>query len=248
MPRAGFAGKLRRIRYSIASTGLRRGLSDLTTLLLAYDPERDQSFDKEFATDTAGRVQPSDLGIADAAVREQAIVYLPSPSRVTRWMLDNVGIAHRDFTFVDLGCGKGRVLLVGSHYPFQRVVGVEISAELSRIARENVLRYRPPSRKCWEVEVQNADVTTFDFPQTNLLVHMYHPFAPTMTAAVLSRLEASLRAKPRKLVVAYLLYTSAVGAVQEVFSRFPWLRQTRYEQSVLGQYDWLFYSTTAESI
>ena len=32
-------------------------------------------------------------------------------ARVTRWMLDHIGIDHRDFSFIDLGCGKGRVLL-----------------------------------------------------------------------------------------------------------------------------------------
>jgi SAM-dependent methyltransferase len=234
--------KLRRIRYSIASTGLRRGLADVATLLLAYSPERDDSFDRKFGTDTAGSVPPSKLGIADAAVREQAILYLPSPARVTRWMLDNVGIEHRDFSFVDLGCGKGRVLLVAAEYPFKRVIGVEISAALSEIARKNADRDQSRSRQCAAIDVQNTDATTFDFPETNLLIHLYHPFEPTLTSAVLSHLERSIKARPRKVIVAYLLYAAAVESVEEVFSRFPWLERARYEQSVLGQYNWLFYS------
>jgi SAM-dependent methyltransferase len=175
-------------------------------------------------------------------VREQAILYLPSPARVTRWMLDNVGIDHREFSFVDLGCGKGRVLLVAAEYPFKRVIGVEISAALSEIARKNADRDQSRSRKCAAIDVQNTDATTFDYPETNLLIHLYHPFEPTLTSAVLSQLERSIKAKPRKVVVAYLLYAAAVESVEEVFSRFPWLERTRYEQSVLGQYNWLFYS------
>jgi len=210
--------------------------------LLAYHPERDASFDGEFATDTAGSVATVDLGITDAARREQAILYLPSPASVTRWMLDNAAIEHRQFSFVDLGSGKGRVLLVASEYPFQQVVGVEISAHLSAIARDNIARYRPSRRKCQDVRVANVDATAFEFPQTPLLVHLYHPFEPALTAAVLTRLEQALARAPRPVVIAYLLYESAEQSVEQVFARFPWLRKTRAEQSVLGQYNWLFYS------
>src|ERR1044071_2992417 len=96
-------------------------------LFLTYHPERDRSFDRAFGTDTAGSVSPPHLGIADDHARTQAILYLPSPARVTRWMLDHVGIDHRDFSFVDLGCGKAPVVLIASEYPFRQVVGVEIS-------------------------------------------------------------------------------------------------------------------------
>jgi SAM-dependent methyltransferase len=234
--------KLRRIKFSIASTGLRRGLADTATLLLSYSPEHDRAFDTRHGTDTAGSVQPAQLGITDDAVREQAILYLPSPTRVTRWMLDNVGIDHPEFSFVDLGCGKGRVLLVASDYPFRRIVGVEISPELTAIARRNSERYQPASRRCGDISVENVDATRFEFPDTNLLIHLYHPFEPSITTAVLAHLEASLAARPRRIVIAYLLYTAAVEPVEAAFARFGWLTRRRYEQSVLGQYNWLFYS------
>lgn len=233
--------RFRRVRFSIASTGFRRAAADTLTLVLGYRPDRDASFDRKFSTDTGGSVATSELGIANPESRDRAILYLASPPRVTRWMLDNIGIDHRTFSMVDLGCGKGRVLLVASDYPFERIVGVEISPALCEIARANVERYQPRSRRCRAVEVQNVDATAFEFPATNLLLHLYHPFEPSLTSEVLSRLEQSVRARPRKVVVAYLLYSSAVEAVEEVFARFSWLTRRRYEQSVLGHYDWLFY-------
>jgi SAM-dependent methyltransferase len=240
--RDGFLTKLQRVRFSVESVGLGRTVADVLTHLLAYRPDRDDTFDRAFHTDTAGSVAPSELGIADALVREQAILYLPSPARVTRWMLDRLGIDHRTFSFVDLGCGKGRVLLVASEYPFQRVIGVEISAQLSEIARSNVEKYRPRARRCSNVDVQAIDATTVDFPDTDLVVHLYHPFEAAITSAVLSRLETSFRSKPRKVVVAYLLYAKAFESVEAVFAQFPWLVRRRYERSVLGQYNWLVYS------
>jgi SAM-dependent methyltransferase len=241
-PDASFVSKLRRVRYSIASTGLRRGLSDVMTWLLAYDPESDGGFDRRFGTDTGGRVEPARLGIDDDTVRERAIVYLPSPERVTRWMLGHAGVQHREYTFVDLGCGKGRVLLVASTFPFQAIVGVEVSGALSAIARENIARFQPTNRKCRDVRVETIDATRFEFPNTNLLVHLYHPFEPVVTSAVLTTLERSLASSPRKVVITYLLYTSAAEAVDAEFSRCSWLQRVRHEQSVLGHYDWLLYA------
>jgi SAM-dependent methyltransferase len=218
-----------------------RGLLDIVSLLTSYSPEKDHSFDDEFGTDTSGAVAVSDLGIADMRVRESAIRYLPSPAGVTRWMLENVDVDWHELSFVDLGCGKGRVLLVAAGYPFRKIVGVEISRALSDIARHNASIYRPASRKCRQIEVLNADVLTIEFPSTDLLIHFYHPFDVAVTRDVLTRLGASLGYKPRRVVLAYLAYSAALDSVQSVFAEFAWLQLVRHEGSVLGHYDWLFF-------
>ncbi len=232
--------RLRRIRYSIASGGFFRTFSDIAIQALSYSAESDSSFDRKHGTDTSGRIQTDDLGIDDADVREKAILYLASPPRITRWMLDNAGVDPREFSFVDLGCGKGRVLLLASERPFKQVVGVEISAQLCAIARSNAAAFRPSSRSM--ITVENEEATRFDFPATNLLVHLYHPFDPELTLRVFERLGGALAEHPRRVVVVYLLYTAAVPSVEAAFSRIPWLRRTRYEHSVTGQYDCLIYA------
>jgi SAM-dependent methyltransferase len=236
--------RLRRIRHSIASSGLLRTLADLANQglsirSLAYRAEEDRSFDRRFGTDTAGSVHTDQLGIDNPAVRDKAIRYLPSPPNVTRWMLRNSGVDPAGYSFIDLGCGKGRVLLLAAGLPFRQVVGVDISAELCAVARRNAALL-PVSRT--SIEVRAADATLLDFPDTDLLIHMYHPFDPELTVRVFERLGESLARRPRKVRVAYLLYTAAVPAVEAAFARIPWLRRTRYEHSVTGQYDWLFYA------
>lgn len=215
---------------------------DIGSRLLTYKPEADHSFDARYGTDTSGKLEPSTLGIADEGLRERAIVYLASPEKVTRWMLDHVGVDARERSFVDLGCGKGRVLLVAAQRPFRSVVGVELSPELAAIARRNVERSQDRARKCLEIQVHNADATRFDFPNTDLLIHLYHPFQPEITGRVLQQLQASVVDRPRRVTIAYLLYSGAVPSVREVFASHPWLRETRYESSLFGNYDWLFFS------
>jgi SAM-dependent methyltransferase len=230
------------VKFTVESLGWRRGALELLTGRRPYEPASDRSFDIEHGTDTAGSVSPAELGIDDAERRDKAILYLPSPPRVTRWLFNHVGIDFSDFTFVDLGCGKGRVLLIAAERPFRRIVGVEISAELAAIARANVASYQPESQRIREIEVVNIDAAAFDMPDGDLLLHLYHPFDPEISAAVLRRLETSLTDAPRRVVVGYLLYTAAVEPVKSVFSGFPWLRLVRYEQSRRGHYNWLLYS------
>lgn len=235
--------KLQRLRHSVESSGVIRALCDAAVNVMSYDPASDGSFDARFGTDTSGRMVPDELGIADATAREQAILYLPSPPRVTRWMLNAIGVAHEEYSFVDLGCGKGRVVLVASEYPFRRVIGVELSEMLATVARRNVAKYAAASR-ARQVEIACMDATAFEWPQEPLVVHLYHPFQSDVLRRVLQSLEASLRAQPRPVVIAYLLYSSAIDEVTAVFNEFPAFRQTRFEQSVSGNYDWLIYART----
>lgn len=243
---SGVLEKIKRVRHSVASSGLARTLADLTiravNATIGYDAERDRSFDARYGTDTTGRIQPQDLGITDDSARETARVYLASPPRVTRWMLRNAGIDHTDFTFVDLGCGKGRVLLVASDFPFRAIHGVDISAELCEIARRNIAIYQPPSRRCVDVQVHNQNATKFEFPAGNLLIHCYHPFEVELTVSLLRPLVDPLDSAPRRVFLAYLVYNSDVEAVKAALGRLPWLKLLRYEQSVTGEYDWLFFS------
>ena len=247
MDSAPWLDKIRRLRHSFASSGVARTLADIVAQKVAYRPADDHSFDREYGTETSGSREPSELGIADPALREKAILYLPSPAGVTRWMLRNAGIDHARYSFVDLGCGKGRVLLVASEFPFARIVGVDISAELCAVARRNAESFQPSTRRCHDIQVENVDATTFVFPAGDLLIHLYHPFSPELTYRILDRLGSSLREQPRRVVVAYLLYTAALPEVEAMFARVPWLTRARHERSVTGQYDWLFYSSGAPS-
>jgi SAM-dependent methyltransferase len=243
MSSTGEPGRLRRIRFSFESLGFRRAALELLPHHRAYQPAEDRTFDDRHGTDTGGSVEPEQLGIEDREARSAAILYLPSPLRVTRWMLDRVGVEPARTTFVDLGCGKGRVVLVAAQRPFRRVVGIEISPELAAIATGNVGRYRPPGELLAPIEIDNADVTKVDLPAGDLLLHLYHPFETPVTEAVLHRLEASRDGSPRGVTVAYLAYTEAVPRVRALLERFDWLHEVRYEQSVRGHYNWLLYST-----
>ena len=99
----------------------------------------------------------------------------------------------------------------------------------------------PASEQVRAITVENTDVRKFTMPAGNLLIHMYHPFDPAISAAVFARLAAIQGLPPRRVVVAYLTYTHSVPSVAEMFAASGWLRLLRYEESIRGRYNWLFY-------
>ena len=116
---------------------------------------------------------------------------------------DQGSLALDKLTFIDLGSGKGRTLLMASDYPFRRIVGVELIPALHKIAEENVRLYKSESQKCFALEAICADATTFAFPAEPLVVFLFNPFGESGMRRVIANLEQSLSARPRPVYVLY---------------------------------------------
>src|ERR1700675_1609318 len=77
---------------------------------------------------------------------------------------DHTALNFREFTFIDLGSGKGRTLLMASDYPFHRIVGVELLPSLHQIAQQNLRQYKNVTQKCFALESICADATAVHIP------------------------------------------------------------------------------------
>ena len=108
-----------------------------------------------------------------------------------------------DFTFIDLGSGKGRTLLMASDYPFRRIVGVEFLPSLDEAAQENLRKYKSESQKCFALESICADATAFPFPADPLVIFLFNPFPESGMRRVVAHLGQSLLAHPRPVYVLY---------------------------------------------
>jgi hypothetical protein len=107
------------------------------------------------------------------------------------------------YTFIDMGSGKGRVLLMASMYPFARILGVEVQPALHEIATRNLRCFRPPGQRCGQIETVCADAREFEFPGTDLVVYLFNPFPDYVLRDVLANLTRSARSLPRSILVLY---------------------------------------------
>jgi hypothetical protein len=133
--------------------------------------------------------------------------YQPTEKALFHEMLDalaqHTSLAFPEFTFVDLGSGKGRALLMASDYPFRRIVGVELLPALHRTAEENLAHYHSDSQKCFAVESVCADAITFRLPAGPLVVYLFNPFPQSGLRRAIENLESDVQQTPRQVYVLY---------------------------------------------
>jgi SAM-dependent methyltransferase len=152
--------------------------------------------------DTGGTISLSDLDIQRPSWI-YGLCYVASQAELVDELLRKLPIRHEEFVFVDLGSGKGRVLLIASHFPFQKVVGVELSGELHGIAVQNIGRQRDDARRCLDVTSTCGDAADYEFPDAPTVLYLYRPFLESVLATVLVRLRASVKDRPRPVYLVY---------------------------------------------
>jgi hypothetical protein len=129
--------------------------------------------------------------------------YQPTDPALFQEMLASLSIDFRDFTFIDIGSGKGRTLLMASDYPFRRIIGVELLPDLHRVAQENIRKYKSGSQQCFAIETVCADAREFVFPPTPTVLYLFNPLPETGLVQLLANLEQSVREHPRPMFVIY---------------------------------------------
>jgi SAM-dependent methyltransferase len=130
-------------------------------------------------------------------------------------VLDHLALGPSD-VFIDIGCGKGRVLCGAARYPVKQVVGVDLSEPLCEEARENARRMRG-RRAPISVETTLAD--EFDYSAATVLF-LYAPFGRATLEPLLEKVGRERRESLR------IAHVSA--SVDDVYQRQGWLEQTAH--------------------
>lgn len=159
----------------------------------------DMGYDWDFRVDTTGAT----VGWRNRLLGMFLSAYEPTDPAGFQEMLSGLKLSFQDFTFVDLGSGKGRTLLMATDYPFRRILGVELLPELHRVAQRNIARYKSDSQKCFKLESICGDARGFSFPPEPLVLYLFNPLPEPGLAQVISNLEKSIIEHPRAVYIVY---------------------------------------------
>ncbi len=148
--------------------------------------------------------------------------YQPTDPALFREMMAALPLDFREFTFIDIGSGKGRTLLLASEYPFKKIIGVELIADLNRAAEENLAAERPDEtavtgRPPTPIVTLCMDARNFDFPPEPLLVYLFNPLPEAGLRQVVRNLGDSLARVPRPV---WIVYHNAL--LESVLTDSPW--------------------------
>jgi len=152
--------------------------------------------------------------------------YQPVDPDVFRATLAHINEDLSRFTFVDVGCGKGRALLLAEEYAFRKIVGVDASRKFVRIASRNAARIGSH-----RITVIRADARAFDFPSGPVVVFMYNPFSAEIMRSVMQRLISH----PDTFYIAYVnpLHAESISSLPgaAIVAQDDWCAIWRFSQS-----------------
>ena len=167
-------------------------------------------FDGKYGTDTGGYLSPDDLrgGAAHDAMNNGYSAVAPSVFREAcrRWRetLPSPAARVEAYTFVDVGAGKGRALLLAAKLPFRKVIGVELNEELARIAQRNVTLWTRATGSRGKIRVLREDALEFRWPRAPLLVYLNNPFECELVEKLASKLAKMAASGPGLVDILYV--------------------------------------------
>lgn len=173
-----------------------------------------------FGIHTEGVIDLSELGIDGRECK----YYSPTEYASFRQIIRALGINPRDHVFLDFGAGMGRAVILAATYPFRRVVGVEISQELTNRAEENLTQCKGKLR-CHNVEIVTGDAATYTIPTDVSIVYFNNPFFGEILSSVLANLRGSLKTLPREMILVCNLPPGS--AFESQISSHDWLQLER---------------------
>ncbi|MDB5203393.1 MAG: hypothetical protein JWQ27_2802 [Ferruginibacter sp.] len=133
---------------------------------------------------------------------EHSTMYMPASYDVLEKVFATIGLDHCRH-FIDIGCGKGRVLTVAAYHGAKKVTGIELSKKFCKEAVANLEKTKEQF-PALQYNIINNDAFYYEVPDDAEVIFMFNPFDEMVMKAVWENIRQSLKRAPRKMTIIYL--------------------------------------------
>ncbi|GAC1419238.1 MAG: hypothetical protein NVS1B13_18450 [Flavisolibacter sp.] len=129
--------------------------------------------------------------------------YLPSNYILLKRVFKKINTYPHNGSFLDIGCGKGRAMMVAAYFGFTDIQGIDISEQLCQHARYE-----------WEkqaalflntrMQIISADATQYPIAPQSQTIFLYNPFQQPLIDLLITRITESIRKESRTIYLIYL--------------------------------------------
>ncbi len=176
-----------------------RGIYQTLTMVLSYIV--DYMFDKRYGLDTWSWIKVNDLDI-EVGDKQHASHYQPTHALPLKMLFKKLNFQDEK-NIIDIGCGKGKVMIVASKFGFKEVRGVEISPMLCKISCENLNRYQKKTNQKFTWKVTETNALTYQFNDDEDVFFLFNPFNDFILETVIKNIQFSLKRRNRKIWIIY---------------------------------------------
>jgi len=177
-----------------------------------HEQQINEAFDRKYGTDTASEVSLESAGVPANEASRGNTVYRPLWEGEFRRALASLSLDFGGYTFVDIGSGKGKLLLLASEYPFHAIVGVEYAPLLTEIALRNIATFHSELQRCSSITSVAADALEYELPRGPVICFIFNSFDDATMERVLGRISSAVNERDEP---GYVLYAN-VRRVSEV--------------------------------
>lgn len=159
--------------------------------------------DRKYNIDTQGIIDDLNVLAPTSIAAKNANGYEGIQIPVFKRILKHLRINPAEYTFVDLGSGKGRACIMAAEWGFANVIGVEFSPVLHAIAQQNIERFQTRHRSKTCIQLKLDDAATFRMPDANLVCFLYNPFDDVIIDQVIRNLINAQKMYGKAILIAY---------------------------------------------
>ena len=228
MTKGSLPGKAARARRRLAVARKKSGVRGLAAeglhlvrraTVIPVTAAVDMLFDRRMGVRTRGETR-READLTPMSVGGDPNFYQPIYLLPWKRCMATIPVDRRATTFIDLGAGRGRAVILAAESGFRKVIGVELDPELAEEAQRNVIQWQKRragrQRTTPQISIVEGDAATFRMPEGPLVILLYNPFGETTMRHVLTHLCAERSGSADAVYVAYF------NPVHEfVFGEFP---------------------------
>ena len=171
-------------------------------------------FDQIHGTETSGLIAAGNLLTGHPNDAHVTAYYGVAPSilriLIDHWLATPPPHPISHYTFVDIGAGKGRAMLLASQLPFHQVIGIELNPDMADIAQSNLDLWQSAhaddttAPKIAPTRLLQQDALDYDLPRTATVIFLFHPFEAPVLKSLLRRIETQFNNRPGTLDILYV--------------------------------------------
>jgi SAM-dependent methyltransferase len=194
----------------------------LHNYLCNYTDKRASEFDENYGTETFHRCP---VAVSEnLSIDAMAWGYGPINEDFFREIIDAIPIDVSQYTFVDVGAGKGNALILAGEYNFKHSIGIELSEELINVGKLNIEQSMKITNRKIPPEWIQKDFLTWQIPVMNSLFFFNNPLPHLIALEAVQRIEETVAKTNVDIIVAY---RKAPGIVDVFLSKSPYFRPLR---------------------
>lgn len=152
-------------------------------------------FDIRYGVETSGLIPGRHLAVGHRHDRHNTAYYGVAPSLFRKlchhWQETSPPHPLHDYSFIDLGAGKGRAMMLASELPFKEIIGVELNPRMASRAKRNLKAWEATARARSPIHIVIQDAAEFSYPENPCLIYLFNPFAAPVIRRILRRVEQS---------------------------------------------------------